>query len=130
MNSSPTQPLLQQAADRAQRYLRDLPERHVAPLPSALEALKGFRRALPDSPTAPEAVLAELDEIGSPATVASGGPRYFGFVVGGSLPVTTAANWLAAAWDQNAAMKVLSPVCLLYTSKMAQKGEPNTEKIN
>jgi len=110
MNSSPTQPLLQQAADRAQRYLRDLPERHVAPLPSALEALKGFRRALPDSPTAPEAVLAELDEIGSPATVASGGPRYFGFVVGGSLPVTTAANWLAAAWDQNAAMKVLSPV--------------------
>jgi glutamate/tyrosine decarboxylase-like PLP-dependent enzyme len=110
MNYSPTPPLLQQAADRAQRYLRDLPERHVAPLPTALEALKDFKRALPDSPTTPEAVLAELDEIGSPATVASGGPRYFGFVVGGSLPVTTAANWLAAAWDQNAAMKVLSPV--------------------
>jgi glutamate/tyrosine decarboxylase-like PLP-dependent enzyme len=51
-----------------------------------------------------------LDEIGSPATVATTGGRYFGFVVGGTLPASLAANWLAGAWDQNAAMQVMSPV--------------------
>ena len=46
--------------------------------------------------------LALLDEIASPATVATSGGRYFGFVIGSSLPATLAANWLAGAWDQNA----------------------------
>jgi glutamate/tyrosine decarboxylase-like PLP-dependent enzyme len=54
-------------------------------------------------------VIAELDEIGSPATMASAGKRFFGFVTGGSLPVTVAANWLATAWDQNASLVVTSP---------------------
>jgi glutamate/tyrosine decarboxylase-like PLP-dependent enzyme len=54
--------------------------------------------------------LALLDDIGSPGTVATAGGRYFGFVIGGSLPAALAANWLAGAWDQNAAMQVMSPV--------------------
>jgi glutamate/tyrosine decarboxylase-like PLP-dependent enzyme len=58
----------------------------------------------------PSAVLAQLDEIGSPATVASAGGRYFGFVIGGSLPSSLAASWLATAWDQNAGLVAASPV--------------------
>ena len=54
-------------------------------------------------------MLRELDEIGSPATMATAGPRFFGFVIGGSLPVALAANWLAGAWDQNSALYNVTP---------------------
>ena len=93
--------LLSDAADRAIGYLDALDARSVAPTPAAVAALKAFDEALPEKPTEPEAVLRMLDEIGSPATTAMAGRRFFGFVIGGSLPVTLAANWLAGAWDQN-----------------------------
>ncbi|HZG65137.1 MAG TPA: aminotransferase class V-fold PLP-dependent enzyme, partial [Herpetosiphonaceae bacterium] len=63
----------------------------------------------PDEPDDAEAVLRLLDEVGSPATTAMAGPRFFGFVIGGSLPVTLAANWLAGAWDQNSALYKPTP---------------------
>jgi glutamate/tyrosine decarboxylase-like PLP-dependent enzyme len=102
--------LLQNTAERASRYLETLPERGVAPTPEAIANLKKLDEALPDQPTAPENVLALLDEVGSPATMASTGGRFFGFVVGGALPATVAANWMAGTWDQNAGLVVLSSI--------------------
>jgi glutamate/tyrosine decarboxylase-like PLP-dependent enzyme len=57
-------------------------------------------------------VIALLDEAGSPATVATAGPRFFGFVIGGSHPVAVAANWLATVWDQNTHSFTMSPVAV------------------
>jgi glutamate/tyrosine decarboxylase-like PLP-dependent enzyme len=101
--------LLDDAAKRASRYLETLSTRSVAPEREAIAALTRFDQALPDHPSSAESVLAELDEIGAPATMASAGGRFFGFVTGGALPVTVAANWLATAWDQNAGLVVSSP---------------------
>ncbi len=102
--------LLSLAAERAIRYRESLGERRVAPTPETLARLSELGGPLPEQPTDPAAIFALLDEIGSPATVATAGGRYFGFVTGSSLPATLAANWLAGAWDQNVALAVMSPV--------------------
>ncbi len=98
---------LEEASRRATAYLESLDTREVAPDARLLAALGGD---LPAGPTDPRAVIALLDEAGSPATVANAGGRYFGFVNGGALPASLAATWLASAWNQNAALRVMSPV--------------------
>ena len=106
--------LLADAATRAAEYLESLDERAVFPPPKPVETLRSFlEAALPEGPTVPETVLAQLDEIAGPATVASAGGRYFGFVTGGALPAAVAANWLATAWDQNSFNNVSSPAIAL-----------------
>jgi glutamate/tyrosine decarboxylase-like PLP-dependent enzyme len=113
----PTRPLLESAAERALRYLDGLGERAVAPDPVAAERLHELDEPLPSGPTDPSRVLELLDERFSPATMAMAGPRFFGFVIGGTLPVTIAANWLATAWDQNTALYRATPA----TSHLEQR---------
>jgi glutamate/tyrosine decarboxylase-like PLP-dependent enzyme len=110
MKRFPMSALLDDAARRACRYLEDLDERPVAPSPADVAGLEALGGALPEQGVEPARVLARLDEAGSPATIASAGGRYFGFVTGGVLPSALAANWLASAWDQNAFSTVSSPV--------------------
>jgi glutamate/tyrosine decarboxylase-like PLP-dependent enzyme len=102
--------LLAETAARATRYLAGINSRSVAPTPEDIALLDALGGPLPENPTDPAKVLALLDDAGSPATVATTGGRYFGFVIGGTLPASLAANWLAGAWDQNACMRVMSPV--------------------
>ncbi|MBS0447757.1 MAG: aspartate aminotransferase family protein [Proteobacteria bacterium] len=101
--------LLEDAAARAIRYLDDLDARGIAPTPEAVAALSALDEALPAGPCDPAETLALLDDVGSPATMANAGGRFFGFVIGGALPVTVASQWLATAWDQNAALQAAAP---------------------
>src|SRR5437867_13075352 len=102
--------LLEFTAERAWRYRQSLHDRTVAPTPEAVADLRRLDEPLPEAPTDPEAVIALLDDVGSPATMGSAGGRFFGFVVGSSLPAPLAANWLAGAWDQNGGTGVLFPI--------------------
>lgn len=102
--------LLKSVAERAINYQRDLDKRSVSPAPEAVERLAELDVPLQDDPVDAEEVIALLDRVGSPATVATTGGRYFGFVIGGSLPAAQAATWLTDVWDQNACLRVMSPV--------------------
>jgi glutamate/tyrosine decarboxylase-like PLP-dependent enzyme len=102
--------VLNLAAERARRYVREIGARRVAPAPGDVAALSGFHEEFPATASDPQDVVRMLDELGSPATVATTGRRYFGFVVGGVLPAVMGANWLASAWDQNACLRMMSPV--------------------
>jgi glutamate/tyrosine decarboxylase-like PLP-dependent enzyme len=102
--------VLELAANKARRYIRDVSGRRVGPSEAAVAALAELYEPFPTSPSDPREVIERLDQIGSGATVATTGGRYFGFVIGGMVPAAMAANWLATAWNQNAALRVMSPI--------------------
>ncbi len=107
--------LLTSAAGLALDYLETLDQRGVAPAPAAVEALRAVLAGpLPEAGSDAAALLDDLARLGGPATVASAGGRYFGFVTGGALPAALAASWLAGAWDQNGFSHVSSPAAPLF----------------
>ncbi|GAB5493435.1 MAG: pyridoxal-dependent decarboxylase [Phototrophicaceae bacterium] len=101
---------IEDVAKRAIRYIDTIDERAVFPSDEALANLSHFEETFPEKPSAPEDVIAHLDDYGADATVASTGARYFGFVTGGVLPAATGANILTSAWDQNGASHIGSPI--------------------
>ena len=98
--------ILNAAAKHALGYLEELPGRRLFPDEESLQKLENLSIPLPESPSEAEDIIDILNTIGSPNTVATNGGRYFGFVFGGTLPASLAANWLASAWDQNAVFNV------------------------
>ncbi|WP_432945129.1 pyridoxal phosphate-dependent decarboxylase family protein [Kribbella sp. CA-253562] len=107
--SSPTHELFSRAATHAAAFRDSLTERPVRAAASYADVRAGFRAPLGDTGRPPSEVIDDLIAVADPGIVASAGPRYFGFVVGGALPAATAAEILAAGWDQNAWNSVLSP---------------------
>jgi glutamate/tyrosine decarboxylase-like PLP-dependent enzyme len=102
--------LFEQAKEYAFAYMDSVYERSVVPTDEAAKALNIFDEPFPARPGNAAEILRLLHEVGSPATVAQTGGRYFGFVNGSSTPTALAAKWLADVWDQNAALYVMSPL--------------------
>jgi glutamate/tyrosine decarboxylase-like PLP-dependent enzyme len=100
---------LRRAAELGLAYLASLDERHVGARADAAELVERLGGPVPDAGTDPVRVIEDLAATADPGIVASLGPRYFGFVIGGQLPAAAAADWLTTAWGQNAALHALSP---------------------
>jgi glutamate/tyrosine decarboxylase-like PLP-dependent enzyme len=105
--------LLQRAAELAAAHLAGLPDRHVAPRASAEELRAALGGSLPETGEPPARVIEALAAGAEGGLMASPGPRYFGFVIGGALPAALAADWLTSAWDQNAGAYVMSPAAAI-----------------
>ena len=108
-NNNTVELLLMDAARRGIAYRLSCDDRAVAPSAEAVAAVARFLEPLPEQGMSDEEVIALLDDVGSPAAMAMSGGRFFGFVIGGSLPVTVASNWLSTAWDQNVVMHKVTP---------------------
>jgi glutamate/tyrosine decarboxylase-like PLP-dependent enzyme len=97
------------AAAASREFLRTLDERAVYPRAAFRELVAELGGAIPERPEDPAAVVERLVTAADRGVVATPGPRYFGFVTGGSLPAAVAAEWLTAALDQNAGLHTMSP---------------------
>lgn len=102
-----------EALDRARTYAADwlesVPDRPVHPTASADELAALFGGPLPASPTDPVAVIDELVQTAEPGLMAIGSGRFYGWVMGGTLPAALAADWMVSTWDQNGAMRFATP---------------------
>jgi len=102
-------PLLRRTAEIAIEYLDGIGERHVGGTASLEDLRAGLGGPMPDEPSDSASVIEALAANADRGLVASAGPRYFGFVIGGGVPAALAADWLTSAWDQNGFAYVMSP---------------------
>ncbi len=110
MSTAERQTRLGRAAQLAGDFLATLPARHVGARATVEEMRRAFARPLPETGDGALEVLESIAGQAERGHIASSGPRFFGFVIGGTLPVGIGADWLTAAWDQNAGLFVLSPI--------------------
>lgn len=111
--------IFRQAQNYAFDYADHVLERNVYPTPDAIADLDMFVEKLPKSVGNAAEILEQLNQYGTPASVAHTGGRYFGFVNGGVIPASLAVRWLSDFWDQNTALYVMSPI----TSKLEEVSE-------
>ncbi|HEY2298671.1 MAG TPA: aminotransferase class V-fold PLP-dependent enzyme [Jatrophihabitans sp.] len=102
-------PALQRAAEAAQHWLDSVPDRAVPPRASPDELTELFGGDLREEGSDPAAVTAELAAGAEPGLMAIQSGRFYGWVMGGTLPAALAADWLVSAWDQNAGMRQSTP---------------------
>jgi glutamate/tyrosine decarboxylase-like PLP-dependent enzyme len=101
--------VLEVADERARRYLGGVDDRPVREEASLNELRKSLGGKLPENGEDPATVVEQLADAAEPGLIALGSPRYFGFVIGGTLPAALGADWLAGAWDQIASLYVCGP---------------------
>jgi glutamate/tyrosine decarboxylase-like PLP-dependent enzyme len=112
--------LANRAASHACAYLESVRERTVRATVTSDELRERLGGPLPDRGQDPMGVIDALAEAGRDGTVASQSPRYFGFVIGGSIPAAIATDWLVSAWDQNAQTHVMSPLSAVVEEIVAE----------
>src|SRR5688572_27824198 len=113
--------LLQHSAKLATAYLDHIAERHVGATATADELRAQLGGELKETGDPGELIVDALARAAERGTVATQGPRYFGFVVGGSVPAATAADWLVSAWEQNVGVYVLAPLVAVIEHFTAER---------
>jgi glutamate/tyrosine decarboxylase-like PLP-dependent enzyme len=112
--------LLHVIADRVADFVESLPSRRVGVVASHEELLAALEKPLTDTPIPVDSVINDLWKDVEKGLVASAGPRYFGFVIGGATPASLAADWLTSAWDQNAQAYSTSPAAAVVEEIVAR----------
>jgi glutamate/tyrosine decarboxylase-like PLP-dependent enzyme len=100
---------LDRALAHSRSWLESLPERAVPPSAGADDLEAAFDNALPDGPSDPGEVVDRLAALAEPGLMAMPSGRFYGWVIGGTLPAALAADWLTSAWDQNTGMRYATP---------------------
>jgi len=100
---------LAHAVQHASDWLNSVPSRRVRPRDTIDQLESAFALDLPEGPTAATEVVDELARLAEPGLMAIGSGRFFGWVMGGTLPAALASDWMVSAWDQNNGLRYATP---------------------